>query len=261
MRPKLIHLRPIQKCKCKAQERAWLAREVWISDPHSTCHMTADLELHWWMTFSSCCYIFWLYKLQQKPPKHPKWSQPARSLHEPAGKLMYWTRGVQRSLGCWMCGEIAFFLVEKLWLQSCFWDAHSWVARAIALLLPHQGTARPRTTRRLWLQRPEIGVLIASIDPKTKAQKLRPKLRRVQEYWRVQKLPKFIEIRKMLGSMNARHICTSLSGAPEWLVGCCRRSLPPKVLGSGSLAPSHGTTHTGFEDGLRKDWEMLTKSY
>lgn len=117
--------------------------------------MTADLEFHWWMTFSSCCYIFWLYKLQQKPPKHPKWSQPARSLHEPAGKLMYWTRGVQRSLGCWMCGEIAFFIVEKPWLQSCFWDAHSWVARAIALLLPHQGTARPRTTRRPWLQRPQ----------------------------------------------------------------------------------------------------------
>lgn len=51
---------------------------------------------------------------------------------------------------------------------------------------------------------------------------------------------------------------TSISGAPEWLVGCCRRSLPPKVLGSGSPAPSHGTNHTGFEDGLRKDWEMLT---
>lgn len=231
MRPQLIHLRPIQKCKCKAQERAWLAREVWISDPHSTCHMTADLEFHWWMTFSSCCYIFWLYKLQQKPPKHPKWSQPARSLHEPAGKLMYWTRGVQRSLGCWMCGEIAFFIVLDpwyfVWLQSCFWDAHSWVARAIALLLPHQGTARPRTTRRLWLQRPEIGVLIDPIDPKTKAQKLRPKSRRHKL-----KSPKIAEIHR--NSQTAWIDECKLQGTSLWCTRVARWLLPPIVASKSS---------------------------
>lgn len=196
--------------------------------------MTADLEFHWWMTFSSCCYIFWLYKLQQKPPKHPKWSQPARSLHEPAGKLMYWTRGVQRSLGCWMCGEIAFFIVEKPWLQSCFWDAHSWVARAIALLLPHQGTARPRTTRRPWLQRPQksqktksTGVLtLFEFDwfdwSKNQDTNFYSKSRRHKL-----KSPKIAEIRKLLGSMNARDISLWCTRVARWL-------LPPIVASKSS---------------------------
>lgn len=155
---------------------------------------------------------------------------------------MYWTRGVQRSLGCWMCGmcgEIAFFIVEKPWLQSCFWDAHSWVARAIALLLPHQGTARPRTTRRPWLQRPQksqrtksTGVLtLFEFDwfdwSKNQDTNFTNGSKSTLEYWRVQKLPKFIEIRKLLGSMNATHISLWCTRVARWL-------LPPIVASKSS---------------------------
>ena len=187
----------------------------------------------------------------------------------PACKEFAWT--------CWQANVLYSWGAAQPWLldsgcvvKLCFssgncrgiscWDAHSWVARAIALLLPHQGTARPRTTRRPWLQRPQksqktksTGVLqcwlIQNIQKPRHIFLFKITKTQTEES---QKLPKFANC---LDRWMQR---TSLSGAPEWLVGCCRRSLPPKVLGSGSLAPSHGTTHTGFEDGLRKDWEMLT---
>ena len=241
MRPKLIHLRHIQKCKWQSTGKTVLNK----GSPNILSSLYLSDDNRSWVSlmndFSSWCHTFWFYKLQQKPPKHPKWSQPARSLHEPAGKLMYWTRGVQRSLGTkhhnhsatrWKCGTVKNMFFHGIpWLQSrrigdrCFWDAHSWVARAIALLLPHQGTARPRTIRRLWLQRPEMIrrklqfhtiSTVVLIDPRTIKTQIGSKS------WRVQNCRN-----SQTAWINAMHISVSCTRVARWL-------LPPIVASKSS---------------------------